>query len=188
MSSRKGVPPEADSSSAVDVRISIRDGELHYICCRRRLGEHVAKVVTSPQEAHDIFKAFHASQHGGHCGMEKTLEPISRRYYWPGMEKDIQQWIKECPECQARRSTLKVKTAYIPIEATEPLELVGMDLVGKLTKTKNGNQYICVMIDYFTKWTEAYPLQWKSAAEVTNCVLDFFYKFWSTQTVVNRPG
>ncbi|XP_071399967.1 uncharacterized protein [Centroberyx affinis] len=50
---------------------------------------------------------------------------------------------------------------------TEPLELVGMDLVGKLTLTDGGNQYICVMVDYFTKWAEAYPLKSKTANEVT---------------------
>lgn len=49
-----------------------------------------------------------------------------------------------------------------------------MDLVGKLEKTKKGNQYICVMVDYFTKWAEAYAIKSKSAAEVTECILDFF--------------
>jgi len=27
-----------------------------------------------------------------------------------------------------------------------------MDLIGKLTLTDSGHQYICVMIDYLTKW------------------------------------
>ena len=39
------------------------------------------------------------------------------------------------------------------------MELVGMDL--KLTVTESGNQYICVMVDYLTKWAEAYPLKIK---------------------------
>ncbi|RXN09931.1 succinate-semialdehyde mitochondrial isoform X1 [Labeo rohita] len=55
--------------------------------------------------------------------MEKTRDAISSRFYWPGMEEDIRKWIAQCPECQARRSTLKEKKAYIPIEITEPLEL-----------------------------------------------------------------
>ena len=43
------------------------------------------------------------------------------------------------------------------LQVTELLELVGMDLVGKLTLTDSGHQYICVIVDYFTKWAEAYP-------------------------------
>ena len=49
--------------------------------------------------------------------------------------------------------------------------------MGKLTQTHGGNQYICVMVDYFTKWAEAFPLKSKTADEVTRRILDFFYKF-----------
>ena len=57
-----------------------------------------------------------------------------------------------------------------------------MDLM-MLTITEDGNQYICVMFDYFTKWAEAYPLKSKAAVEVTKCILDFVYKFGAPQTV-----
>ena len=56
---------------------------------------------------------------------------------------------------------------FVSSQVTEPLELVGMDLVGKLTLTDGGNQYICVMVDYYTKWAEAYPLKSKTADEVS---------------------
>jgi len=73
-------------------------------------------------------------------------------------------------------------------QTTQPLELVGMDLVGKLTTTKSGNQYICVMIDYFTKWTEAYPLKSKCAAEVCEYILDFLYRFGAPQRILTDQG
>lgn len=38
----------------------------------------------------------------------------------------------------------------------EPFELVGMDLL-KSTVWEGGNQYICVMVDYFTKWERGLP-------------------------------
>lgn len=62
-----------------------------------------------------------------------------------------------------------------------------MDLL-KLTVTESGNQYICVMVDYFTKWAEAYPLKRKSAEEVTHCVLDFVYKFGAPQRLLTDQG
>lgn len=96
--------------------------------------------------------------------------------------------ISECPECQAKRNNLKIKKAYIPIEVTEPLELVGMDLIGKLTPTKSGHQYICVIIDYFTKWTEAYPLKTKEAAKVTQGIMDFFYRFGAPKRLLTDQG
>ena len=53
---------------------------------------------------------------------------------------------------------------------------------------ETGNQYICVMVDYFTKWAEAYALKSKSAEEVTNCILDFVYKFGAPQRLLTDQG
>ena len=61
-------------------------------------------------------------------------------------------------------------------------------MVGKLTQTNSGNQYICVMVDYFTKWAEAYPLKTKMAVEVTACILDFFYKFGAPKRLLSDQG
>ncbi|KAL1268443.1 hypothetical protein QQF64_033806 [Cirrhinus molitorella] len=104
------------------------------------------------------------------------------------MEQDIRKWVAQCPQCQARRASIKEKAAYTPIIVTEPLELVGMDLIGKLTPTESGHQYICVMVDYFTKWPEAYPLKSKRAAEVTECIVDFFYKFGAPKRLLTDQG
>ncbi|RXN10423.1 gag-pol fusion [Labeo rohita] len=133
---------------------TLKDGELHYICRRKKdKSQHLAKVVLLPKEAHNIFMEFHAGPLGGHCGVERTHNAIILRFYWPGMEQDIHKWIAQCPQCQTRRKSIKEKKAYNPITVTEPLELLGMDLIGKLTPTENGHQYICVMVDYFTKWS-----------------------------------
>jgi len=37
-----------------------------------------------------------------------------------------------------------------PIRVSEPLELVGIDLVGPLAES-NGHKYVLTMTDYFTK-------------------------------------
>lgn len=76
------------------------DRHLHHKCRRQKQGEYFAKVVTSPEEADQIFLAFHASEHGGHCGMEKTVDTIALRYYWPGMEKDIRKWVSFINICK----------------------------------------------------------------------------------------
>ena len=93
--------------------------------------------------------------------------------------------------CQCRNtSTVIYCNAHVFFypQVTEPFELVGMDLVGKLTVTDGGNQYICVMVDYFTKWAEAFPLKTKTAEEVTNCIIDFFYKFGAPQRLLTDQG
>ncbi|KAL7845031.1 hypothetical protein SRHO_G00235710 [Serrasalmus rhombeus] len=53
---------------------------------------------------------------------------------------------------------------YKPIKIKVPFEFVGMDLIGKLVKTDQNNQYICVIIDYctraFSKLVDEKPNNW----------------------------
>ena len=39
-----------------------------------------------------------------------------------------------------------------------PLQRVAIDIMGPLPQSTRGNRFIMVVSDYFTKWTEAYPL------------------------------
>ena len=45
-----------------------------------------------------------------------------------------------------------------PIVVNESWNTVGIDLTGPLPKTRRGNTFILVLIDYFTKWAELFPL------------------------------
>jgi hypothetical protein len=47
-------------------------------------------------EHHDIEIA-------GHLGMDKTIEAITRNYYWPKMGKDIKKYIATCDTCQRNK-------------------------------------------------------------------------------------
>ena len=40
--------------------------------------------------------------HLGHLGAKKTLERVKTRFYWPGYEKDVECWVKQCEQCQKR--------------------------------------------------------------------------------------
>lgn len=63
-----------------------------------------------------------------------------------------------------------------------------MDLIGRLVKTNQGNQYICVLIDYCTRWPQAYAITSKTAAEVTECILKFVYQFEVPQRILTDQG
>src|SRR5258708_446576 len=48
----------------------------------------------------DIVKLHHDSPVAGHLGRNKTLELVSRNYYWPGMTKLIFNYVDGCDKCQ----------------------------------------------------------------------------------------
>ena len=77
---------------------------------------------------------------------------------------------------------------WLAFKASEPFELVGMDLVGKLKCSNNGHTFICVMVDYFTKWLEVYPLKSKRAEEAADCIMDLFYKCGAPKRILTDRG
>lgn len=109
------------------------------------------------------------------------MEPISKKrgsmiqYIWKNNVSD-----KVIGYCNAYVFLLFVSLV------TEPCEIVRMDLVGKLMRTHVGNQYISVMVDYFTNWAEVYPLKSKTEDDVTNC--DHSYKFGAPKRLLTDQG
>ena len=53
-----------------------------------------------------------------------------------------------------------------PVEASYPLQIVAMDMLGSLPEGDAGNSYILVVGDYFTQWMEAYPIPSQKATTV----------------------
>ena len=55
-----------------------------------------------------------------------------------------------------------------------PLERVAMDILGPLPPTRQGNRYILVIMDYFTKWPEAFALPNQEAEVVARAFVEGF--------------
>ncbi|KAI5090383.1 hypothetical protein C0J45_19244, partial [Silurus meridionalis] len=166
----------------------IEDSQLYYRRYKGTARELRLKVVCGAEDANKCFIEFHASSIGAHCGQKKPKDAVSKRFYWPGMSEDLDKWVAECVACQATKASIKEEVKITPIQVTQPFELLGMDLIGKLACTDSGNQYICVIIDYLTKWPQAYPLRSKSAEEVTNCIIKFFNQFEAPKRILTDQG
>ena len=92
----------------------------------------------------------------GHEGVSKTLSRLNSVYYWPGMRSDVENVVKTCFKCQCYRpSPIPKNTSTIPTVVERPFARVGLDIIGLLTETEQGNKFIFVLIDYLTKWIEA---------------------------------
>ena len=54
------------------------------------------QVVTEQHTKHLILEACHNDRIGGcHFGRDKTAEKISRRFYWKGLNKDVERWVRQ---------------------------------------------------------------------------------------------
>ncbi|KAF8761431.1 hypothetical protein RHS01_00017 [Rhizoctonia solani] len=93
----------------------------------------------------------------GHPGQQRTLELLSRNYWWPGMKSSAKEWVECCPTCQANRR------AHAPVIALKPLEVppypfhtISYDFITGFPKS-NGHNAILVVINSFSKFGHFIP-------------------------------
>src|SRR6266511_1600895 len=92
----------------------------------------------------------HDDPTGAHFGTNIMLAKIRQKYYWPGMMKDVETYVRSCYQCQ-RRGKPQTHNEMHGIIAEAPFERIGIDFVGPLPETNEGNRYILV---------NAYPFEW----------------------------
>ena len=58
------------------------------------------------------------------------------------------------------------------------LQLVAVDILSPFLESENGNSYILVIGNYFTRWMEAYPIPNQEAVTVAQVLIqEFFFRF-----------
>ena len=55
---------------------------------------------------------------------------------------------------------------------TEPWHTIGVDLMGPLPMTQRQKQFLLVVVDYFTRWVELFPLRTTTADVTANIIID----------------
>jgi hypothetical protein len=91
-------------------------------------------------------------------GIEKTLEQVSRNYYFPNMRRKVEKYIKNCVTCQQDKPARHLPYGNLQsIEApTKPWEWVTIDFIVKLP-ISNGFDSITVITDRLTKYIHLIP-------------------------------
>lgn len=97
-------------------------------------------------------------------------------FHWPGLKARVKNFCQRCPEGQQNLAPWKpTSVLLIPLPAICFLyEWIGMDLVGPLPKSTKGHEYILVIVDYFTWYSEAAPL-WEATSKNIAKELVFFF-------------
>ncbi|KAF9752794.1 Retrovirus-related Pol polyprotein from transposon 17.6, partial [Nosema granulosis] len=113
-----------------------------------------------------ILEDYHISLgHGSPNNMKAT---IPKRYKWPNIYKDIENFCAECDICK-RAGKQVVNTKNKCIETSRTNELWEIDLVGRLND-RGTNKFIVVCIDHYSKWVETKVILQKTAGEIARAV------------------
>ena len=106
-----------------------------------------------------ILQEHHDTPLGGHLGVDKTLEIVSRFFYWPNMKKTVHEYVTSCHECQmVKPSHQRVPGLLQPLPIpSKPWECISMDLITALPMTTHGHDAIFTIVDRFSKMCHFIP-------------------------------
>src|SRR6202163_1415711 len=126
----------------------------------------------------EVLHQEHDSRIAGHFGRERTLELITRNFYWSKLEDDVREYCNKCDSCQRTKTPRHAKHGLLhPLELpSSPWTYISVDFITDLPES-NGNRNIMVVVDRFTKMAHFIPTDKREASTVARLFLNNVWKY-----------
>lgn len=116
-----------------------------------------------------ILETFHGLSHSG---INPTTKAIQTDFVWHNMKKDIRNFVRSCLTCQQAKIN---KHNRHPLRDFDPpsgrFGHVHVDIVGPLPSSC-GYRYLFTMVDRWTRWPEAVPMQSMTSEDCANALIN----------------
>lgn len=148
------------------------------------------KLVVPEKDRNQILHNCHDHPLSAHMGVHKTLARIAQSYYWPKLAADVKEYVQNCEKCKGSKNHTTIKhTMLTPKSASEPWELIAVDYLGPLTRSKQGNMYILVIIDVFSKFVQLFPLKNTETKGLIKILIENIFNVYGTpKTLISDNG
>jgi hypothetical protein len=147
------------------------NGKLYRMWKPTERPEELCQLVAPEVIRKRVFDSVHGGRLGGHLGIKRTLAGIRRRLYWPRCKRDITRWCAQCDTCASIKPGpgYRAEMGHVPYGNIN--DRVAIDILGELPETDNGNKYIVVISEYFTKWIVAAAIPDQTAQTVADVLM-----------------
>lgn len=139
----------------------------------------------------DIIQAHHDDPTAGHLGFSKTYFRIRARYFWNGMYRTINRYIRTCRLCQTKKSrTTRTPGPLQSITPPDtPFKKIGIDFLGPFPLSANNNRWVIVAVDYLTRYAETTSVPKATAQEVADFFLHkILLRHGAPQVIISDRG
>jgi hypothetical protein len=106
-----------------------------------------------------IMSALHNSALGGHSGFPVTYRRIKAVFAWPGMKRQVKEFLQSCLTCQqAKPDRMEYPRLLLPLPVPDHAwHTVNLDFISGLPQSHKYN-CILVVVDKFSKYAHFLPL------------------------------
>lgn len=164
------------------VKFRIENGVLLY---KNRDGRYRSYV---PEKLRPyLIKFYHEKCY--HVGVVKTIMILRRYFDWPGLSREVRDYVKVCEECATckRRNWIPQGNQHNTI-ATEKGDYIAVDYFGPLPSARAGLSKILVVMDMFTKYVKLYPVKLMTTEATINAMTKYIEEFGVPKKVLSDNG
>ena len=142
------------------------------------------RAIPAQNACKNIVRAFHDGL--GHWELETTRKFVLVRYWWPGVLKDLADYVRGCDGCQKATTLPKYKTTlHFPI--TSLFGTFSVDFAWPLPRSDSAKRYVLVAVEHLSGWPIAKPTATSTAEEVVKFIEEeIVYSFSSPGMIVSE--
>lgn len=150
---------------------------------RTKLGQYqMWREVVPKGNRSEILCQNHDDPLSAHGGFAKTIDRIRRKYFWPQMDKEIRKYVRDCQVCKAVKPTNQTQRSPMGNfrAPSRPWEIIYVDFVGPLPRSRAGFTYLFVVVDGFSKFVHLHPMRDALTKTTISCLNDHIFRIYGT--------
>ncbi len=138
-----------------------RHNQLEYTLNEQGLILKGNRIIVPEQESirTRILTSYHDDKTSAHPGITKTIELISRDFYWKHLHRHVKEYVNTCIQCQRNKPSNQTPLGLLqPIPTPEErFHTWTMDLITQLPRTTLGHDAILVVVEKCSKLSHYVP-------------------------------
>lgn len=153
--------------------------------------DHEAWKLVLPREKRaEALAESHDEPTAGHMGRRKTYLRIALQYYWPSIQKDVAEYVKNCFVCQQCKIEQLAPAGLIGRrKLTRPWEMIAVDITGPFPRSSSGHESLLIVMDMFTRYIECIPIRKANAVTIKRMLMQrIFLRYGAADVILSDNG
>ena len=121
--------------------------------------------------------------HEAHIGIVRMKALASTYVWWPGIDSDIEQLVKNCLGCQSVSNQPSKAPIHHWEHPSKPMERIHVDFAGPFY-----GSYFMLIVDAYSKWPEIVTMKNITTFSTINVLRRFFCSFGIPEILVSDNG